>query len=38
MRTLKEEIEEKYLIKIIAQVEAQNKAYFEEKGRELLRI
>jgi hypothetical protein len=38
MRTLKKEIEEKYLSKIVSQVEAQNKEYFEEKARELLRV
>ena len=38
IRTLKKDIEEKYLDKIIIQVEAQNKEYFEEKARELLRI
>jgi hypothetical protein len=38
MRNIKAEIEEKYLAKIISQVEKQNKAYFEEKARELLRV
>jgi hypothetical protein len=38
MRNIKTEIEEKYLAKIISQVEKQNKAYFEEKARELLRV
>lgn len=38
MRNIKTDIEEKYLAKIIAQVEQQNKGYFEEKARDLLRV
>ena len=38
MRALKADIEEKYLQKIVSQVEQQNKEYFEDKARELLRV
>ena len=34
---LKQEVESKYLEKIIKQVEAQNKEHFEAKAKELLR-
>ena len=34
---VKQDVEQKYLDKIVRQVEAQNKEYFEAKGKELLR-
>ena len=37
LQKLKQEVETKYLEKIIKQVEAQNKEYFETKAKELLR-
>ena len=37
LHKLKQEVENKYLEKIIKQVEAQNKEYFETKAKELLR-
>ena len=37
LQKLKQEVESKYLDKIIKQVEAQNKEYFETKAKELLR-
>ena len=37
LEKLKQEVESKYLEKIIKQVEAQNKEHFEAKAKELLR-